>query len=343
MKVPLKGAVIGLGRMGITHYATLNTHPDVEFAAGCDSSDLILKNLGRYSSLALYKDVQKMLDEIRLDFVVVATPTASHFAFIKMAIDRGVHVFTEKPFVLNPPDGEMLVELVEAKNVVNQVGYFLRSDKVFQTVKRILDCGLIGNVLHYKNETYGKTVMKSSQSSWRGKKEMGGGCMLDFASHCIDLAHYLFGPVDSVNGSTLRKIYSKNVEDAAFTTLHHKTGIGGHILANWSDSSYRRPFNRIEIYGSTGRIIADRQEYRLFLKGTPGNSEYKKGWNLRYLSEIEEPVRFNIRGNSYVSQLDKFVECVKNENVDTPCTFAEALETDRVIEMIRADAEKRTN
>ncbi|GAH61937.1 unnamed protein product, partial [marine sediment metagenome] len=74
----LKGGVIGFGRMGVTHYSILNTHPDVQFVAVCDSSKFILKNLKRYTSLKLFTDYRKMLDEVEIDFVIVATPTIYH-------------------------------------------------------------------------------------------------------------------------------------------------------------------------------------------------------------------------------------------------------------------------
>jgi len=338
----LKGGVIGFGRMGVIHYSILNTHPDVQFVAVCDSSKFVLKNLRRYTPLKLFTDYRKMLDKMEMDFVIVTTPTVSHTDIVKTAMQRGLHMFVEKPFSLTVEEGRELVAMLEGKVLVNQVGYFLRFNEVFRAVKKLITDGLIGEIVHYKNEMYGRTVLKASKSSWRSKKAMGGGCMLDFASHCIDFADYLFGPTEQVSGSILKSIYSLNVEDAVYTTLEHQNGVSGNIAVNWSDESYRRPFNRIEAFGTKGKVIADRQEYRLYLRETDSEDHFEKGWNICYLPQLEKGVRFSVRGSAFTNQLDHFIECIKEKKMETACTFADALRTDFVIEKIKKDFAARS-
>lgn len=339
----LKGGIIGFGRMGITHYSILNTHPDVQFVAVCDSSKFILRNLKRYTSLKLFNDYWKMLDEIEMDFVIVATPTASHAQIVKAAITKGLHMFVEKPFTLTAKEGSKLIAEMKGKNIVNQVGYFLRFNEVFRTVRDLVANDAIGQIVHYKNEMYGRTVLKPSKSSWRSKKQMGGGCMLDFASHCIDFADYMFGEVKKVSGSILKSIYSVNVEDAVYSTLQHNNGISGNLMVCWSDESYRRPYNRIEILGTKGKIIADRQEYRLYLTKPDSGGNLKKGWSVHYLPELDKGVRFTVRGSDFTNQLDHFIQCIKSEKTETACTFADALRSDYVIEKIKKDFTTESN
>lgn len=343
VKLMLKGGVIGFGRMGLTHYSILNTHPDVQFVAVCDSSKFILKNLKRYTSLKLFNDYRKMLNETEMDFIIVATATVSHTEIVKAAIERSLHVFVEKPFSLTAEEGRDLIAMLDGKRLVNQVGYFLRFNEVFRAVKKLISEGLIGEVVHYKSEMYGRTVLWASKSSWRSKKEMGGGCMLDFASHCIDLADYLFGTVEKVSGSVLNRVYSATVEDVVCAMLEHQNGTSGNIMVNWSDESYRRPFNLIEIFGTKGKIIADRQGYRLYLREAANSSHLGKGWNIRYLPELEKSVRFSVRGSEFTNQLDHFIECIKEKKAKTGCTFADALRTDFVIDKIKKDFAARNN
>jgi predicted dehydrogenase len=338
----LKGGIVGFGRMGMTHYAILNTHPDVQFVAVCDPSKLILKNLKKYTSLEVFDDYRRMLDGIGLDFIIVSTPTVSHTEIVKAAIEKGIHMFVEKPFSLVPKDGQELVAMLEGKNIVNQVGYFMRFNKVFEMVKKLIDNGFIGKPIHYKNEMYGRTVLRASKSSWRSKGKMGGGCTMDFASHCIDLAGYLFGNVGKVSGTILKSIYSKDVEDAVYSTLEHQSGISGNIMVNWSDETYRRPFNRIEVLGTKGKIIADRQEYRLYLRQPDDSGQFQKGWTIHYLPELDKGVRFSVRGTDFTRQLDDFIECINGKR-KTACTFADALQVDDVIEKMRQDFSERNN
>ena len=114
-------------------------------------------------------------------------------------------------------------------------------------------------------------------------------------------------------------------------------------MANWSDESYRRPFNLIEIFGTKGKIIADRQGYRLYLREAANSSHLGKGWNIRYLPELEKSVRFSVRGSEFTNQLDHFIECIKEKKAKTGCTFADALRTDFVIDKIKKDFVARNN
>ncbi len=334
----LKGGVIGLGRMGITHYAILNPHPDVQFTAACDASKFMLKNFKRYTSLALFDDYPKMLRDADLDFVIVSTPTASHYEIVMAAIERGLHVFVEKPFALHMEEGQKLVDAADRAGTVNQVGYFLHYNCVLNEARRLVQSGTIGDVVHYKSEMYGRTVMKPSKTSWRSKKDQGGGCMLDFASHCLELVDQFFGPVEGVSGSLLKNIYSTHVEDAIYTTLSHTGGATGNVMVSWSDPSFRRPYNRLEVTGTLGKVVTDRQEVRLFLSEADAERGLPAGWSIKYLPELDQGVRFSVRGAEFTEQLDDFVQHILDGNKDTECTFADALRTDQVIEWIRADA-----
>lgn len=338
----LRGGLIGLGRMGLTHFSILNTHPDVKWVAVCDSSGFVLQNLSNCVSVQTFSDYQVMLKETALDFVVVATPTAYHAEAIEAALERGLHVFVEKPFSLTTACGGPLVERAAASGLTNQVGYFLRFNEMFELVKEHLAAGRIGTPIHFRNEMYGRAVLKASRTSWRSRKNEGGGCLLDFASHCIDLSDYFFGLPCGVRGSLLRNVYSENVEDAAYATLLYDSGLSGLLMVNWSDETFRRPYNRIEVLGTKGKIVADRQECRLFLKEADESGKYPKGWSVTYLPERHRHVRFDIRGTEFTAQLDHFVDCIQHRCETCVCTFADGLKADRVIEAIQEDARGRS-
>jgi predicted dehydrogenase len=333
----LRAGVVGLGRMGLTHYAILNTHPDVQFVAGCDPTKFVLKTFERFGGIELFESHDEMLRDAELDFVIVATPTASHAQVVHDALAKGLHVFVEKPLTLDEHDGVALVEAAQGRGRVNQVGYFLRFNPVLREVRRLLRAGAVGEVVHYKNEMYGRAVVRTSKGSWRADKKMGGGCLLDFASHCLDLSDALFGPVKDVRGSVLKRLYSEDVEDAAYATLVHESGASGNVLVTWSDDSFRRPYNRVEVLGREGRLVADRQEFRIYRRRESEELGLAKGWTVKYLPELEHGVRYSLRGADFTEQLDHFVDRV-GRGAATDCTFADALRTDRVIERIREDA-----
>ena len=119
-------AVVGLGKMGLSHHAMINTHPDVEVVGVCDSSSYVLSVLKKYTGVAVYEDFDSMLDQVELDAVLIATPSSSHARMIQAAIDRGLHIFCEKPFTLDPRDADRLAGLGRENGLVTQVGYHNR-------------------------------------------------------------------------------------------------------------------------------------------------------------------------------------------------------------------------
>ena len=334
----LRAGFIGFGRMGITHFSILNAHPSVEILAVCDKSKIMLNVLRKYVDIGTYFDYQEMIDEAKLDFVIISTPSDSHSEIIKVAIDNNLHTFTEKPFAMTAAEGRKTLAYLEGKSLVNQVGYVNRFNEVFMEVKKLLDSGVIGEVKNFSSEMYGSTVLKDSKASWRGKRKTGGGCMYEFASHCIDLALYLLGQPDRVVGSIMQSIYSSAVEDLVSSTFIYNNGCTGTIMVNWSDQSFRKPTNIVKILGTKGKIVADKHAYKLFLKEADQDNGFHEGWNTRYITDFAKSVRFYVRGNEFTRQLDYFIDCINQGRADNIASFAEALKTDVVMEEITKDA-----
>jgi predicted dehydrogenase len=334
----LKAGFIGFGRMGITHFSILNTHPSVEIAAVCDQSSTMLNILKKYVDIKTYSDHKKMMEEENLDFVVVSTPSDSHAEIIKFALDKNIHTFTEKPLAMTENEGQEILSCLAGRSLVNQAGYVNRFNEVFMEVKKLLGSGIIGEVKSFSSEMYGATILKDTKSNWRGKKNTGGGCMYEFASHCIDLVLYFFGKPDRVMGSVMQSIYSSQVEDQVMSTFVYDRGFSGTMMANWSDESYRKPANIFTIFGTKGKIIADKHAYKIYLRDKDPGNGFHNGWNTRYITDFAEPVRYYVRGNEFTRQLDYFIECIEKKETFNLSSFSEAFKTDIVMEEITKDA-----
>ena len=156
----IRVAVAGLGKMGISHLSIFNAHPLLKVTAVCDPTGYILDVLNKYTGIPVYPDFDVMLKDAELDAVVIATPSRFHGPMVEAALNRGLHVFCEKPFCLDPAEAKRLADLAETKGLVNQVGYHYRFVGAFQEVKRLLDAGAIGPVSHVLAEAYGPVVLK---------------------------------------------------------------------------------------------------------------------------------------------------------------------------------------
>jgi len=335
-------AVVGLGKMGLSHLAMINAHPGADVVAICDATGYVLDVLNKYTGVTPYSDYDLMLREAQLDAVIIATPSSMHAKMVKAALDKGLHVFCEKPFCLDTKEGEEVTRLAQEKGLVNQVGYHNRFVGAFQEVKRLLDAKAIGEVTHVLAEAYGPVVLKPKGATWRTQSSEGGGCLYDYAAHPLNLVNWYFGAPQGVGGTILNKIFSKETDDEVFGTLYYADGKSAQISVNWSDESYRKMSTKITIWGTAGRIYVDRQECQVFLRDTANVPDgYQQGWNVRYTTDLTEPVWFYVRGEEYSAQLDYFVRCIEEKRAaDNVNSFANAVVTDKVMAMMIADAAK---
>ncbi|MXV17412.1 Gfo/Idh/MocA family protein [Hufsiella ginkgonis] len=331
----VKVGIIGAGKMGISHLSILGAHPNVEVVGVCDTSKMVNDFLSRYGKFTCFTDYKKMLADVKPDAVVVAVPTKFHYSMIKDLLESGVHIFAEKPFCLTATQGEELVKLAAQKKVVNQIGYHNKFIGTFGEVKRLIKEGALGQVYHFVAESYGPVVIRPKQDTWRSDPKEGGGCLLDYASHVIDLINDILAPVKSVKGSLLKSIYSTTVEDAVYSLVELQNNVSGVLSVNWSDETHRKMTTSVTIEGTKGKIISDANELKVYFKdaGTPAG--YNKGWTVKYITDLTPQVDFYLRGEEYSAQLDYFVDAVAGKVPNTINTFQSAWYTDKAIELIK--------
>lgn len=334
----IRSCVIGLGKMGISHCSIVNANPKMDLVAVCDTSNLVIEAFKKYTDIRCYTDYRDLLEKESLDCAVVATPTKSHYEIVSMALGKGLHVFCEKPFSLRSDEGDELVRLAGQKQVVNQVGYHNRFIGTFNFLKKLITNNIIGSVYHFHGEAYGPVVTRKKSSTWRSIGTEGGGCLYDYASHVINLIEYILGDIDDVAGSTLKKVYSTGVEDAVYSTLVLKNGVSGLLCVNWSDETYRKMSTQLTVLGTEGKIIADAQEIKIYLKNKSKDFGLGHGWNIRYVTDLTETVDFYLRGEEYSLQVEYFARYMVEKNLVNRSSFESALKTDKVIEKLRSNS-----
>ena len=335
----IKTAIIGLGKMGMSHCAILGAHPDVEMAAMCDTDGLLQSAFKKLTKIACYTDYRKMIEEVQPDAVFVVTPTKLHFEMVQFAMEHGCHVFCEKPFSLTPEEGEKMVSLAKSKGLVNQVGYHNRFIGTFNEMKRLLESGIIGKPFHFLGEAYGPVVLKSKGGTWRSDKKNGGGCVMDYAAHVLNLINYVTGSnIVDVKGTFMPEIFSKEVDDAVYSTLYLANGLKGQLSVNWSDDTHRKMTTSIKIEGDGGKLEADANTLKIYVKVDNETENLKKGWNMRYITDLTSQVFFNLRGEEYSSEVDHFIQCIKSKKMNDRSSFETALQTDYIITKLMENA-----
>ena len=247
-------------------------------------------------------------------------------------------MFVEKPLCLDPAQSKRLAELAAQKSRANQVGYHNRFIGTFQETRRLVRAGAVGDVYHISGSAFGQVVIRAkSGSTWRSKKAEGGGCLHDYASHVVDLMNFIVGPPEKVVGAQMQSIFSKDVEDAVYAQFRYKGGATGQLETNWSDETYRKMSTTIVVYGTKGKIVADRRVPRLPQGGRPFR-EPDAG-------RVDEPLHHRAAGarellpaRRGVLRADRRLRERRAASGDTS-SFASAYQTDLVVDEIMKLAE----
>ncbi len=129
----LKAGVLGAGHLGKIHLKLLNQSNKYELVGFFDpikeNTEKVVKEFG-YKS---FNSVQELIDAV--DVVDIVTPTLSHFDCAKEAIEKGKHIFIEKPITKTVEEAEKLIILTNKFNVKGQVGHVERFNPAFTSVK----------------------------------------------------------------------------------------------------------------------------------------------------------------------------------------------------------------
>jgi scyllo-inositol 2-dehydrogenase (NADP+) len=325
--------IVGAGKMGLSHFSIANALPGATVVAVCDTSHYVLSVLKKYVGVQTFTGYQQMMDEARPDAVIVATPTSTHFSCAQYALERGAHLFVEKPLTLSAEQSQALSQLAVERHRVNQVGFHNRFIGTFQEARRLVRAGALGKVSNIHGSAFGQVVVKEKNRTWRASKSEGGGCLHDYASHVIDLMNFLVGPPTRVQGASLQTIFSQGVEDAVSAVFSYGEQTTGLLETNWSDETYRKMTTSVTLHGTGGKMVVDRQELKVYLREA-GFEDYVQGWSTRYITSLQKPVGFYLRGEEYSAQLEAFTEAIRTGNMAHENSFASAYETDRVVDLI---------
>ena len=335
----LKAAIIGLGKMGMSHAAILGGLPNVELVAACDMDSLLQSAFKKLTKIQMFTDYKKMIEEVKPDCVYVVTPTKLHYEMVMFALEHGCHVFCEKPFALTAEEGEKMVALAKAKGLVNQVGYHNRYIGTFNEMKRLLDEGVIGKPFYFMGEAYGPVVLKPKGGTWRSDKKNGGGCIEDYAAHVLNLINYVTGStlVDCA-GTLMPSIFSGEVDDAVYGSLKLANGLKGQISVNWSDDTVRKMTTSVKVHGDGGKLEADATTLKIYVKEDKPQYGLQKGWNFKYITDVTPQVTFNLRGEEYTAESEAFINSILTGKIDDRNSFESALQTDYIIKKMEDDA-----
>lgn len=200
-----------------------------------------------------FADWREQIADPGIDAVYIATPVHLHTEQTIAAAEAGKHVLCEKPMALNIADCDKMMEACRSNDVKLGIAYYRRFYPVLARVKEIINSGEIGSVtLAQINAFEYVDLAPGDPRHWflEGAKS-GGGPMMDFGCHRIELLIDLFGPVGRVEGLVSNKAFGREVEDTAIASFQFKSGTCASVTVTHAVVEAR---DTLDIYGTTGSV-----------------------------------------------------------------------------------------
>lgn len=243
--------IIGCGRIvHLVHLKALTRLPGVEVAALAEVDPERLRTASRLAPRAVaFSDYPALLARPDIEAVVICLPNALHAEAAIEALQRGKHVYLEKPLAVNLDEGRRVVAAWRKAGVVGMIGFNYRLSALYQTAREEIRSGRLGPLIGARSVFCSAAP---SAAGWRQGRRSGGGAMMDLASHHIDLLHFLFGGRIS---RLFARIWSQFAEDDC-ATLQVWLDSGLSAQCFFSLSTVEQ--DRFEIYGQRGGVVIDR-------------------------------------------------------------------------------------
>lgn len=222
-----KLAVIGLGHMGrhMIHRLLPQFAEQIELVAICDSDESSLQRETAEAGIRprLFTDYRQLLDEVPLDLVYIAVPPSLHYDVARIAFEKGIHVFCEKPLANSLTEARSLVELAEQADVLHAVHFSLPLDPAVLKLQGLLNEQAIGKVQSMELYLeFPQWPRAWQQNPWITSRHQGG-YLLEVGIHWIQMIQQVFGPITHVKSEIEFPEDSNQSESRvqAVLRLHH--------------------------------------------------------------------------------------------------------------------------
>lgn len=226
----IRAGIIGLGYWGPNLLRIFNANSDIVITAICDKNIDRLKRVSNsYPNVKILVNEQEILNKKMIDIVVISTPTSTHYAIARFAIEKGIHTFVEKPLATSAIECENLIKLSEKFGVVLFVGHLFIYSNAVKKLKELISAGELGNICYI-----------SSNRLNLGPIRQDVNVLWDLTPHDISIITHLIGSIpQSINCQGLAYL-NDSIYDICSIAMHFDERKLALINASWLDPNKTR-------------------------------------------------------------------------------------------------------
>lgn len=304
-----KVAVLGAGHWG--RNLIRNLHELGVLAAVAEHhADVRAQLAAEYPGLPLHAEPDAIFADRAIQGVLISTPSPTHYAVARQALQAGKDVFVEKPMTLNSRDAEELVALAKREGRVLMTGHLLLFQPAVRWIKQFLDSGKLGTLYSLHQERMDL-----------GRAQPVENVLWALGVHDLAVLLYLVGAHPHRIRASGHHVLTPGVEDDVYVHMEFPSGVRANLHNSWLWPVKRR---RLVVVGSTGMLVYNEVHQKVV--------HYRKriGADLKNVDEGSELV-FEGHGQPLRLELEHFLECMQTRA--TPLASGEsAIEVIKVLE-----------
>lgn len=255
------------------------------------------ENFQKEYSGKVYDSYEDLLSSGDVDAIYLPLPPALHYKWAKEALNRGKHIFLEKPSTTCLADTEDLINTAKEKRLAVHENYMFAFHNQIKEIQNIIASGKIGDVRLYRI-AFG--FPQRAKNDFRYNKDLGGGVLLDCGGYTIKLATMLLGDSAKIAYSKLNYTDGFDVDIYGSAAMINDSGTTAQ-LSFGMDNSYKC---ELEVWSSkgflrTGRILTAPDGFEPTAEITVGN----------------ETVTVKLSADdTFGKSIEHFCRCVSNDN-----------------------------
>lgn len=325
----LKIGIAGYGIVGKRRRACVDRHPEMQVVAVCDQT---FEEKGVFSDgVRYYTNYHDLLIE-DLDVLIVCLTNDVNPDATIAGLERGLHVFCEKPPGRNLEDIARVIQVEEQHPELRLMyGFNHRYHDSVRDAIKIIREGELGRIINLRG-VYGKSkIITFNQTDWRTKRAIaGGGVLLDQGIHMVDLMRLFAGEFTRVQSIVTNSHWGYDVEDNAYALMSTDEGIVGTL--NSSATQWRHRFH-LDINLEKGSIILGG-----LLTGTKSyGAETLTVATVDHANDNGDPkeqvTRYN-RDPSWELEINQFADCILKDAPIEHGTSKDAFNTMKLVSQI---------
>jgi predicted dehydrogenase len=246
----LKAAVVGLGWWGKEIINRLERSDRIDVVVGVDPDLDAVKDFAAAKGLPLTASYDEIISRADVDAVILATPHALHEEQV-LAAAASKQIFCEKPLALTAAAAQRMLSACDDNGIVLGIGHERRYEPAFEEMKRRVDDGELGTLLHIEINASYNLFAGNPRSGWRqDPKQAPAGMLTALGVHLTDYMQTVAGPVTEVYARLSHRSRDYPSEDILSVQIAFESGVTGY-LCNIATTPFHQ---RISVFGDRGWV-----------------------------------------------------------------------------------------